>query len=77
MNRTCNGNYIPSINMYRCLYDGTMVEAEAKPTVCTHCKRDAFPTTVRRPKLRTVILKQVRVGDQYHTYEIEGFPTKK
>jgi hypothetical protein len=77
MNRTCNGDYIPSIGMYRCLYDGTMVEVLVKPSHCAHCRRAALPSTVRRPKLRTVVLKQVRVGDQYHTYEIDGFPTKK
>lgn len=79
-NRECHGDWVPSIGMYRCFLDSTMVPVGEKPTICPNCRRNALPVTRRRPRLRTLTLKQVRLriggNDSYFTYEIHGKPTK-
>jgi len=78
MNRECHGDWIPSMKMYRCLYDGKFVVTDKKPAVCSNCNRNALPSTVRRPKVRTLVMRQVRIkiGREYRyfTYEVEGNP---
>ena len=80
MNHDCNGDWVPSIEMYRCFLDGMMVDTKTKPTVCPNCRRPVVATTHRRPKLRSLTMKQVRLkicGDSsYFTYEIGGKPLK-
>jgi hypothetical protein len=78
VNHECHGDWIPSMKMYRCLYDGRFVDSQKKPVVCPNCNRGTFPTTVKgRPKLRTVVMQQIKLRKTYQTYQIEFKPTEK
>lgn len=65
MNHTCNGTYWPSIRTYRCLLDGTCLTINDSPTLCPNCKRDARPKVAEKAVLRTVVVREIQLDNDF------------
>lgn len=78
MNRDCHGDWVPKLGLYRCFLNGKFIpDLAKKPTVCPNCHRAVWAITRRRPKLRSLLMMQIKLGDTYHTYEIIGTPNRE
>jgi hypothetical protein len=54
MNRDCNGDYWPTLRLYRCLRDGSLIKANARPMECDNCKRRVSATVHPKTEMRTI-----------------------
>ena len=54
MNRDCNGDYWPVLNLYRCLLDGSFLRTYELPIECENCNRKIVATVHEKTEMRTV-----------------------
>ena len=61
MNHDCNGDYLPTLGLWRCLRDGDVALVDAMPTVCPLCGREARGARHNAPRHRQVTLIEVEI----------------
>jgi hypothetical protein len=61
MNRECYGDWLPALELYRCLGDGTFHQMTEAPDFCHNCKRPAVPVTQDPVLTRKVVSYEVKI----------------
>ncbi len=66
MNHSCHGDYWPTLGIYRCLADGTMLNCVPLPYECPNCGRKVEAVVVEGdPRTRTITEIEGQNGSWY------------